>query len=85
VTSDNPRTENPDTIIDQIVEGMTSDLYERITDRRAAIAFALKAGRADDLVLLAGKGHENYQILGTTKHDFDERKVVRDLQTGARA
>ena len=85
VTSDNPRTENPDTIIDQIVEGMTSDLYERITDRRAAIAFALKAGRADDLVLLAGKGHENYQILGTTKHDFDERKVVHDLQTGARA
>jgi UDP-N-acetylmuramoyl-L-alanyl-D-glutamate--2,6-diaminopimelate ligase len=66
VTSDNPRTENPDTIIDQIVAGM-KDGHERITDRRAAIAFALNNARTDDLVLLAGKGHENYQIVGTVK------------------
>ena len=87
VTSDNPRTEDPDAIIDQIVAGMREGAYERITDRRDAIAHALNVAEADDLVLLAGKGHENYQILGTVKHDFDERVVVRELlqRSGARA
>ena len=89
VTSDNPRTENPETIIDQIAAGMRAGAFERITDRKAAIASALQRSAAGDLVLLAGKGHENYQILGTTKHDFDERVIVRELlerqREGARA
>jgi UDP-N-acetylmuramoyl-L-alanyl-D-glutamate--2,6-diaminopimelate ligase len=85
VTSDNPRTEDPDAIIDQIVASMTIGHYERITDRRAAIAFALDQARPEDIVLLAGKGHEDYQIVGTTKHSFDERVIVRDLLNGARA
>ncbi len=83
VTSDNPRTEQPDTIIDQIVAGMTNGAYKRVTDRRSAIAHGLQEARAGDLVLLAGKGHENYQILGNTKHSFDERAIVRELLAGA--
>jgi UDP-N-acetylmuramoyl-L-alanyl-D-glutamate--2,6-diaminopimelate ligase len=85
VTSDNPRTENPDAIIDQIAAGMKAGEYERITDRREAIAFALNNARPDDLVLLAGKGHENYQIVGSRKNEFDERKIVHELLSGARA
>jgi UDP-N-acetylmuramoyl-L-alanyl-D-glutamate--2,6-diaminopimelate ligase len=79
VTSDNPRTEDPEFIIDQIVAGMRAGAHMRVSDRRAAISAALELGQAGDLILLAGKGHENYQILGTTKHDFDERAVVREL------
>jgi UDP-N-acetylmuramoyl-L-alanyl-D-glutamate--2,6-diaminopimelate ligase len=79
VTSDNPRTEDPDAIIDQIVDGMKGGEFTRITDRRTAIKTALEGAQAGDLILLAGKGHENYQILGTTKHSFDERVIVREL------
>ena len=78
VTSDNPRTENADTIIDEIVAGMLPG-YVRITDRREAIAHALTIAKSDDIVLLAGKGHETYQIIGTEKHSFDERAIVREL------
>lgn len=79
VTSDNPRTEDPDSIIDEIVAGMREGSYTRITDRREAIAAALAMAAPDDLILLAGKGHENYQIIGTTKYSFDERVIVREL------
>ena len=79
VTSDNPRTEDPDAIIDEIVAGMTPDRCTRITDRRAAIAHALSIARPDDLILLAGKGHETYQALGTRKVVFDERAIVAEL------
>jgi UDP-N-acetylmuramoyl-L-alanyl-D-glutamate--2,6-diaminopimelate ligase len=79
VTSDNPRTEHPDAIIDEIVAGMKRGTHVRVTDRRAAIAHALRIAEADDCVLLAGKGHEDYQVVGTTKHPFDERVVVREL------
>jgi UDP-N-acetylmuramoyl-L-alanyl-D-glutamate--2,6-diaminopimelate ligase len=78
VTSDNPRTEDPDTIIDGIVMGMTGFSYERVTDRREAIRHALSQAEPGDLVLLAGKGHELYQVIGTERHPFDERQVVRD-------
>jgi UDP-N-acetylmuramoyl-L-alanyl-D-glutamate--2,6-diaminopimelate ligase len=78
VTSDNPRTEDPDRIIDDIAAGM-NDGYVRITDRREAIAYALDIAGAEDIVLLAGKGHETYQIIGTEKHSFDERAVVGEL------
>jgi UDP-N-acetylmuramoyl-L-alanyl-D-glutamate--2,6-diaminopimelate ligase len=79
VTSDNPRTEAPDAIIDEIVAGMTPGRYERITDRRDAIAYALDIAAREDIVLLAGKGHETYQIIGTDKQSFDERAVVGEL------
>ncbi len=79
VTSDNPRTEQPGAIIDQIVAGMKRAVHVRVTDRRAAIARALLIARPDDCILLAGKGHEDYQIVGTTKYPFDERVVVREL------
>ncbi len=79
VTSDNPRTEDPDAIIDQIVEGMERGATIREPDRRTAIARALAIAGPDDVVLLAGKGHETYQILGTERIDFDERRIVAEL------
>lgn len=79
VTSDNPRTEDPDAIIDGIVAGMGAGQFTRITDRRSAIAHALEVARPGDIVLLAGKGHETYQIIGTEKQSFDERAVVGEL------
>jgi UDP-N-acetylmuramoyl-L-alanyl-D-glutamate--2,6-diaminopimelate ligase len=79
VTSDNPRTEDPDRIIDDIVAGMHGTKHERITDRRDAIARALAIAAPDDVVMLAGKGHENYQIRGTTSYPFDERTIVAEL------
>ena len=78
VTSDNPRTEDPDAIIDDITEGMRAG-FMRITDRHAAIATALDMAAPDDIILLAGKGHETYQIVGTQKRSFDEAAIVRDL------
>lgn len=79
VTSDNPRTEDPDTIVDDIVAGMGTSSHLRITDRREAIARALDIAQEGDVVLLAGKGHETYQVVGTERRDFDERDVVREL------
>jgi UDP-N-acetylmuramoyl-L-alanyl-D-glutamate--2,6-diaminopimelate ligase len=84
VTSDNPRTEEPETILDEIVAGMAGGRYLRVVNRREAIARALGEARADDLVLLAGKGHETYQILGREKHPFDEREIVAELLGGVR-
>lgn len=82
VTSDNPRTEDPEAILDAIERGMGSAQRIRVTDRREAIRRALDEARGDDLVLLAGKGHETYQIVGTEKRPFDERVVVRDALSG---
>jgi UDP-N-acetylmuramoyl-L-alanyl-D-glutamate--2,6-diaminopimelate ligase len=79
VTSDNPRTEDPERIIDDIVSGMTGRDFERIEDRRQAIARALSLAGPDDVVLLAGKGHEIYQVRGSEKLPFDERAIVREL------
>ena len=76
VTSDNPRTEDPDAIIAQILPGMQGEeerTYVR-PDRREAINFALSLAESGDAVLIAGKGHEDYQIVGTTKHHFDDRE-----------
>ncbi len=79
ITSDNPRTEDPERILDEIEGGMTRRDHERIEDRRAAIARALELASPDDVVLLAGKGHETYQIRGTTSNPCDEREIVREL------
>jgi UDP-N-acetylmuramoyl-L-alanyl-D-glutamate--2,6-diaminopimelate ligase len=81
VTSDNPRTEDPDRIIDDIEAGMRGANHERITDRHDAIARALTLAAPDDVVVLAGKGHETYQIRGTIAYPFDEREIVRELTT----
>jgi UDP-N-acetylmuramoyl-L-alanyl-D-glutamate--2,6-diaminopimelate ligase len=78
-TSDNPRTEDPDQILDDVEAGMTGKPHHREVDRRKAIAFALGLARADDTILLAGKGHETYQVVGTVKEPFDERGIVREL------
>jgi UDP-N-acetylmuramoyl-L-alanyl-D-glutamate--2,6-diaminopimelate ligase len=92
VTSDNPRTERPDAIIDAILPGLERAGARRVTeaealagargylveaDRRAAIALAVRLARAGDAVLLAGKGHEDYQIVGTTKHHLSDREEAR--------
>lgn len=81
ITSDNPRTEDPERILDEMAAGMAGKPFERIEDRRAAIARALDVAEPGDVVLLAGKGHETYQIRGTTKYPFDEREIVEDLAT----
>jgi UDP-N-acetylmuramoyl-L-alanyl-D-glutamate--2,6-diaminopimelate ligase len=85
VTSDNPRTEDPEKIIDQIVAGIGAKPFERIEDRRAAIARAIAiADPKRDLVLLAGKGHEDYQVRGTEKLHFDEKEIVSEMMGAAK-
>ncbi len=81
VTSDNPRTENPSTIIDEIVNGIKKDSnkeYFRIEDRKEAIEFALSIVKKDDVVLIAGKGHEDYQILKDKTIHFSDKEIVFD-------
>jgi UDP-N-acetylmuramoyl-L-alanyl-D-glutamate--2,6-diaminopimelate ligase len=84
VTSDNPRTEDPDAIIDDIEAGMRSSKHERLTDRHSAIQRAIDLAQDGDIVLLAGKGHETYQIRGTTSYPFDEKEIVKEM-TGSHA
>jgi len=75
VTSDNPRTEDPQQILADVVEGLPSSTDRVVEgDRAAAIAAAVAEAEPGDLVLIAGKGHEDYQILGTEKVHFDDRE-----------
>ena len=85
LTDDNPRTESPAQILDDIETGMTAGRHKRIEGRKAAIEYALAQAHRGDVVLLAGKGHETYQITGTTKLPFDEKLIVRELLTGPAA
>ena len=80
VTSDNPRTEDPDEIIREIVAGMKDKRTPTkvICDRRKAIAWAIDNAASGDVLLLAGKGHEDYQVVGHEKHHMDEREIVAD-------
>jgi len=78
VTSDNPRTEDPDAIIDDVERGMGAKPHRRFADRREAIHAALNEAHPGDTVLLAGKGHETYQVIGHDKLPFDERTIVLD-------
>lgn len=80
VTSDNPRTEDPDEIIREIVAGMKDKRTPTkvICDRREAIAWAIDNAAPGDVLLLAGKGHEDYQVVGHEKHHMDEREIVSD-------
>jgi UDP-N-acetylmuramoyl-L-alanyl-D-glutamate--2,6-diaminopimelate ligase len=77
LTSDNPRGEPPAAIIDEIKAGFTSAAFEIIEDRRQAIGRAIDLAQDGDIVLLAGKGHEDYQILGDRTIEFDDRQVAR--------
>ena len=79
VTSDNPRTEEPMAIIDEIVAGISGKPCHIEPDRHAAIAWALKEAGAGDIVLIAGKGHETYQEINHQKTAFDDRAEVRSL------
>ncbi len=81
-TSDNPRTEDPERILDDVEAGMRGREHYRETDRRRAIARALALAQPGDTILLAGKGHETYQVIGTVKQPFDEEQVVRELGAG---
>ncbi len=80
LTTDNPRYEDPDEIIDEIESGIrqAGGAYERITDRAEAIRHALDMAQKDDTVLICGKGHEAYQEISGVRHDFDDRLVVRN-------
>ena len=82
VTSDNPRTEDPQAIVDQVAAGAAGGVpVRRIVDRRAAIADALRAAAANDVVLVAGKGHEDYQeIDGARLHFSDVEEALAALQ-----
>ena len=81
ITSDNPRNENPDEIIKEIVSGLEGYTipYDIVTDRRQAVYHALEIAKSGDVIVLAGKGHEDYQILADNVHiHFDEREIVAD-------
>lgn len=80
ITSDNPRTEKPESIINDILEGVTApkSRYTVIEDRIKAIEYAIDNHQQNDVIILAGKGHETYQIIGKTKSHMDEREIVAD-------
>jgi len=79
VTSDNPRSEDPKTIIDQILEGMGNGAHHVQADRGQAIREALKKAEADDLVLIVGKGHETQQVIGDRVINFNDAGVAREV------
>lgn len=81
VTSDNPRSEDPEKILDMVCaafEGMQNKEFHRIADRRVAIEFVMSQAKAGDVVMIAGKGHENYQILKDRTIHFDDKEVVEE-------
>ncbi|RIV28210.1 UDP-N-acetylmuramoyl-L-alanyl-D-glutamate--2,6-diaminopimelate ligase [Alicyclobacillaceae bacterium I2511] len=79
LTSDNPRTEAPESILDDMEAGVQGryENYRRLTDRQQAIEWAIQHAAPDDVLLIAGKGHESYQIIGREKHYFDDREVAK--------
>ena len=81
VTSDNPRTEDPNDIIAEILPGLKDGKtpYTVIPDRPSAIRWAIENHQPGDLILLCGKGHEDYQIIGHEKIHMDEREIVADI------
>ena len=79
LTSDNPRTEDPQAILDEVATGLVEGKDSvKIIDRREAIAHAVGVAEPGDIVVIAGKGHENYQIIGRTKHPMDDRELAKD-------
>jgi UDP-N-acetylmuramoyl-L-alanyl-D-glutamate--2,6-diaminopimelate ligase len=98
ITSDNPRSEPPDDILDEVEAGVkqtgisasgfsedsTGRGYLREVDRRKAIELALTLARPGDMIFIGGKGHETYQIVGSIRHSFDDRLVVKEYFEGDR-
>ena len=82
VTSDNPRTEDPDQIINEVLGGITGVEHVALRDRREAIGSACRMAKPGDTVLIAGKGHETYQIFGTETLPFDDREAAREALRG---
>ena len=85
VTSDNPRTEQPECIIGEIITGFEDPVSETITfelDRKKAIELAIETAGKDDIVLIAGKGHETYQVVGQEKFEFSDKKVAQQYLKG---
>jgi UDP-N-acetylmuramoyl-L-alanyl-D-glutamate--2,6-diaminopimelate ligase len=83
ITSDNPRTENPSEIISQIKNGFLEvnfDKFIEIESRQTAVKHSVEMLQKNDILIIAGKGHENYQIIGTTKYDYNDRdEVIKNL------
>ncbi len=82
ITSDNPRTENPETIIEEMERGVAPQNFKKtvsITDRKQAIKTACQLAQANDIILIAGKGHETYQEINGVRHDFDDMKMVKEM------
>lgn len=77
VTSDNPRNENPSTIIEEIKAGITNDNYQVIEDREKAIEEAIRKSQKNSVILIAGKGHEDYQEVGGVRHHFSDREIAK--------
>jgi len=83
LTSDNPRTENPDDIISDIADGLREETNMYITDpdRRSAIIRAVSIAKRGDIIVVAGKGHETYQITASGRKHFDDREILKELLT----
>ncbi|MFK7032815.1 UDP-N-acetylmuramoyl-L-alanyl-D-glutamate--2,6-diaminopimelate ligase [Flavobacterium oreochromis] len=82
LTSDNPRTENPQAIIDEMEAGISAENFKKylsIVDRKQAIKTACQMAESGDIILIAGKGHETYQEINGVRHDFDDMKTVKEL------
>lgn len=82
LTSDNPRTEDPETIIAEMEAGITAVNYKKymsITDRKQAIKTACQLAQPNDIILIAGKGHETYQEINGVRHDFDDMQIVKEI------
>jgi UDP-N-acetylmuramoyl-L-alanyl-D-glutamate--2,6-diaminopimelate ligase len=81
VTSDNPRSEEPDAIIKDILVGLdgANTPYTVVTGRREAIKYAITSAQKDDVIVLAGKGHEDYQVLASGRIHFDEHEIVAEI------
>jgi UDP-N-acetylmuramoyl-L-alanyl-D-glutamate--2,6-diaminopimelate ligase len=82
ITSDNPRSENPETIIEEMERGVAPQNYKKtvsIIDRKQAIKAACQLAQANDIILIAGKGHETYQEINGVRHDFDDMKIVKEM------
>jgi UDP-N-acetylmuramoyl-L-alanyl-D-glutamate--2,6-diaminopimelate ligase len=78
LTSDNPRAEDPEQILNDLVKGLKGRAHERVVDRNNAIRVAFSTAREGDTLVLAGKGHETYQVVGDEQRPFDERAIVQD-------
>ncbi|MBC6974124.1 UDP-N-acetylmuramoyl-L-alanyl-D-glutamate--2,6-diaminopimelate ligase [Bacillus sp. Xin] len=81
LTSDNPRSEDPKAILDDMLTGAKGNNYKVIVDRKEAIFHAVSEAKAEDIIIIAGKGHETYQIIGKEVHHFDDREIAKEAIT----